>query len=235
MTEQRSPASGQAPLSEQQAPGGGQASPQTEQPPIRRGPGRPRHADTEARAYHAVLELFGKKGWAGLSLDGVATHAGIGKSSIYLRWKDKRDLLLDALRDLETHLAVPDDIAGVTIRDHLVAHARARAELYLGEHGPALSHLYSAAQANPVEFEEIRQERITRGVLALTGRIEKAIEDGELPKDTPNQHLLDAIEGAVMVHVLFNPPASRDELRAGIDAYVTRLVAIQLRGIGALA
>src|SRR4051794_13301982 len=162
-----------------------QQTPAPEQSPVRRGPGRPRHADTEARAYRAVLELFGRRGWAGLSLDGVATHAGIGKSSIYLRWKDKRDLLLDALRDLESHLTVPVDIAGVTLRDHLVAHARARAELYLGEHGPALSHLYSAAQANPVEFEEIRQERISRGLLVLTDRIEKAVDEGELPKDTP--------------------------------------------------
>ncbi|WP_164737202.1 TetR/AcrR family transcriptional regulator [Georgenia sp. SYP-B2076] len=211
----------------------GQVAPAPEQPPVRRGPGRPRHADTEARAYHAVLELFGRRGWAGLSLDGVATHAGIGKSSIYLRWKDKRDLLLDALRDLESHLAVPTDIAGVTLRDHLVAHARARAELYLGEHGPALSHLYSAAQANPLEFEEIRQERISRGLLVLTDRLEKAIEEGELPKDTPVMHLLDAIEGAVLVHVLFGSPASKEQLRAGIDGYVTKLVDIQLRGIGA--
>lgn len=29
---------------------------------VRRGPGRPRHADTEERAYRSVLELFGQKG-----------------------------------------------------------------------------------------------------------------------------------------------------------------------------
>jgi AcrR family transcriptional regulator len=210
-----------------------QQTPAPEQSPVRRGPGRPRHADTEARAYRAVLELFGQKGWSGLSLDGVATHAGIGKSSIYLRWKDKRDLLMDALHDLEEHVVVPEETENLGIRDYLVAHATARAELYLGEHGSALSHLYSAAQANPAEFAEIRQQNISRGVLSLHGRIEQACAAGELPHDTPVDQLLDAIEGAVLVHVLFNSPRSTDGLRAGIKDYVGVLVDIQLRGVGA--
>lgn len=213
-------------MSQQQTSAGTEAS-------VRRGPGRPRHADTEARAYRAVLELFGQKGWSGLSLDGVATHAGIGKSSIYLRWKDKRDLLLDALRDLDTHLYAPAENEQVGIRDYLLAHTKARAELYLGEHGPALAHLYSAAQANPAEFEEIRKEGISRGLLSFASRIEQAVEAGELPADTPVDQLLDAIEGAVLVHIILSTPSSKARLKDGIDDYVTTLIDIQLRGIGA--
>ncbi|PFG41206.1 TetR family transcriptional regulator [Georgenia soli] len=201
--------------------------------PVRRGPGRPRHADTEERAYRAVLELFGHRGWAGLSLDGVATHAGIGKSSIYLRWKDKRDLLLDALRDLERRYVTPEETEGMTLRDYLVAHATARANLYLGEHGPAISHLYSAALANPDEFQEIRQERISKGVLSLEDRVQRAVNDGELPPDTPTREFLDAIEGAILVHVLVSSPDTIEDMRAKIDDYVATLVDIQLRGVGA--
>jgi AcrR family transcriptional regulator len=211
-----------------------QQTPAPQQPAVRRGPGRPRHADTEARAFRAVLELFGQKGWSGLSLDGVATHAGIGKSSIYLRWKDKRDLLMDALHDLEEHLVMPEATESLGIRDYLIAHTTARAELYLGEHGRALCHLYSAAQANPVEFAEIRQQNISRGVLSLHGRLEQACADGELPKDTPVEQVLDAIEGAVLVHMLFSPPQYKDDLRGGVKDYVRTLVDIQLRGVGAI-
>ncbi|MPV37416.1 TetR/AcrR family transcriptional regulator [Georgenia subflava] len=201
--------------------------------PVRRGPGRPRHADTEERAYRAVLELFGQRGWAGLSLDGVATHAGIGKSSIYLRWKDKRDLLLDALRDLEAHYVTPEETEGMTLREYLVAHAEARANLYLGEYGPAVSHLHSAALANPEEFHEIRQESISRGVLSLHGRIERAISSGELPADTSAHHLLDAIEGAILIHVLVSSPKRTEDLKAGIHDYVRTLVDLQLKAVGA--
>ncbi len=63
--------------------------------------------------------------------------------------------------------------------------------------------------------------------------MEKAVEAGELPADTPVEHLLDAIEGAVLVHVILNSPNSKERLRDGIGDYVTRLVDIQLRGIGA--
>lgn len=103
----------------------------------KRGPGRPRHADTEERAYRAVLELFGQKGFDGMSLDAVAKSAGVGKSSIYLRWKNKRKLLLEAIKDMEAHHVYPDD-EGLGIRDYLISYGRGRAQLYLGEYGPAM-------------------------------------------------------------------------------------------------
>jgi AcrR family transcriptional regulator len=198
--------------------------------PMRRGPGRPRHPDTEARAYRAVLELFGQKGWSGVSLDAVATRAGIGKSSIYLRWHDKRELLLDAIRDLEAHHVNPQT-EGLSIRDYLVAHARARAELLLGEHGPAIANIVSAAVANPEAFGEIRDESVSRGVLGLEGRIQQAMTDGELPPSTSSGHLLDAIEGAIFFHVLMTGAGtSKEELRPGLGEWVTELVDMVLRG-----
>ncbi|UNX53670.1 TetR/AcrR family transcriptional regulator [Georgenia sp. TF02-10] len=198
--------------------------------PTRRGPGRPRHADTEERAYRAVLELFGRKGWSGLSLDGVATHAGIGKSSIYLRWKDKRDLLLDAVRDLDRRHRFPEP-GPEGIREYLIAHARARADIYLSEYGPAMVHLFSGALVNPEAFAEIRQEEIAKGMAGLSHRIERAIADGELPPETSAWHLLDAIEGAVFVHIFVSSAGEREEAAEGIEDYVTELVDIQLRGI----
>ncbi|GAA4429476.1 hypothetical protein GCM10023169_31880 [Georgenia halophila] len=197
----------------------------------RRGPGRPRHTDTEPRAYRAALDLFGRRGWSGLTLDGVATHAGIGKSSIYLRWKDKRQLLLEAVRDLQTHLDRPET-DGLGIRDYLIAHARARADLFLGEHGPALANLYSAVVADREDFAEVCEEDITRGMRALAPRVERAVTDGELAEGTPVVALLDAIEGAIFFHVVLMPDArSPDEVKAGLGQYVATVVDVQLRGV----
>ena len=183
----------------------------------RRGPGRPRHADTEDRAYRAVLELFGQRGWSGVSLDAVASHAGIGKSSIYLRWKDKHALLLDAVRHLEVGHVNPTP--GLGIRDYLIAHARARAELMLGPHGPMIANVVSAAMANPAEFAEIRDESISQEVLALVARVDRAIADGELPPSTSTSPVVDAIEGTVYFHFLMaRAGAPREELDDGLDA-----------------
>ncbi|WP_127128691.1 TetR/AcrR family transcriptional regulator [Georgenia sp. SYP-B2076] len=200
--------------------------------PARRGPGRPRRADTEERCYLAVLELFGQKGWSGLSLDAVAHHAGIGKSAVYLRWKDKRALLLDAIRDMESRHVNPTQ-EGLDLREYLIAYTRARAELYLGEHGAAMANIFSAAFSNPVDFTEIRGEIIDSGVLALSGRIDQAIIDGELPPGTSPNLLLNAIEGGVLFHVILAPPTTHGELRAELEQYVTDLVEMVLRGLSA--
>lgn len=45
----------------------------------------------------AALAEYAAHGRAGYSLNGVARRAGVGKSSIYLRWRDKETLLVDAV------------------------------------------------------------------------------------------------------------------------------------------
>lgn len=45
----------------------------------------------------AALAEYAAHGRAGFSLNGVARRAGVGKSSIYLRWPDKETLLVDAV------------------------------------------------------------------------------------------------------------------------------------------
>jgi AcrR family transcriptional regulator len=59
--------------------------------------GRPRDAGADDRIIDAALAEYAAHGHAGYSLNGVARRAGVGKSSIYLRWPDKESLLVDAV------------------------------------------------------------------------------------------------------------------------------------------
>src|SRR4051794_10222406 len=63
----------------------------------RRGRGRPRTPGAEERIIDAALEEYGEHGWAGFTMDGVARRAGVGKSTVYLRWQDKDSLLTEAV------------------------------------------------------------------------------------------------------------------------------------------
>jgi AcrR family transcriptional regulator len=65
--------------------------------PDSRPAGRPRDADADDRIIDAALAEYAAHGHAGYSLNGVARRAGVGKSSIYLRWTDKETLLVDAV------------------------------------------------------------------------------------------------------------------------------------------
>lgn len=70
----------------------------TDRCPAVRKRGRPRSADVDARAMAAALALFSLKGWAGFTIDETAKRACLGKATIYLRWQDGAELLIEALR-----------------------------------------------------------------------------------------------------------------------------------------
>jgi AcrR family transcriptional regulator len=81
-------------------------------------------------ARQAVLEaadnLLVKRGFAALTIEGIAARAGVGKQTIYRWWPSKTDVLLDAfLEDAVQHLKPQD--SGDLGRD-LRAHLRNLAE-----------------------------------------------------------------------------------------------------------
>ena len=219
--------------------------------PGKRGRGRPRDPELIARAQHACLDVFCERGWAGLTLDEIAARAHVGKSSLYLRWSDKASLLASALRSIQEEVpeypapvrsrdegeepATSDPAEPVvepTLRDYLVAHAHRRADLYLGEHGLAMFRLYAEARAHPELFVEIRDEAMTRFVLIERQRVQAAITAGDLPSTASPTRILDAVEGAVLMHVLVTPPELVGRMRTGLDAYIERMVDDQLRAAG---
>ena len=65
--------------------------------------GRPRKPGSDAAIMAAALELLRERGYAGLTLDDVADRAGVGKSSLYRRFRDRADLIA-YLRAVETDL-----------------------------------------------------------------------------------------------------------------------------------
>jgi len=179
-----------------------------------------------------VLAVFGQHGWAGLSIDAVANHAGIGKSTIYLRWKTKRALLLEAVRYFETRRANPVD-ERQPLREYLIEYCIARGRLLLGPHGPTTLHIAAGAINHPEDFHEIRRESITRSAVPIASRILRAVIDGELPQDIDSGQLLDMIEGALVFHLVIAPfGATREELEDDLERYATALVDKALRTVG---
>ncbi|MBM7079838.1 TetR/AcrR family transcriptional regulator [Micromonospora humida] len=83
-----------------------------------RSPGRPRSIRADEAIIEAVLDLLAEGSTIeALSIEAIATRAGVGKATIYRRWPGKDALLLDALRRLKGVVAQP---AGHSVRDDLV-------------------------------------------------------------------------------------------------------------------
>src|SRR6185437_2476239 len=76
-------------------------SPETPAPavPATRRPGRPRSEQVEDAILDAVISLLGQgTSYDALSMELIASKAGVGKAAIYRRWANKEALVLATLR-----------------------------------------------------------------------------------------------------------------------------------------
>jgi AcrR family transcriptional regulator len=180
--------------------------------------GRPRDPDVDRKVLAAAAGLFGDQGWAGASIDAIARASGVSKRSIYLRWSNKDHLLSEALTK---HLSVVSDIATGALRTDLIELARQIVVLYSGDSGSAALRLAFEASGDTAALrEELRQSQLR----AARSLVRRAIENGDLPKQTSPVLLLDAICGAALNHVISSPPHRRGELGRNASRYATALV-----------
>src|SRR5688572_25806119 len=69
-------------------------------PPAKRGRGRPRDPETDAKITRAASELLLLRGFDKTTVDEVAARAGVGKATVYRRWPSKEDLAFAAMQSL---------------------------------------------------------------------------------------------------------------------------------------
>ena len=86
-----------------------------------RRPGRPRDPGYDKTILDATLEILFDKGYAGLTIDGVAARTGVGRPTIYRRWSSKPALVIAALTQSVGLSPTPDTGA---LRDDLLAFQR---------------------------------------------------------------------------------------------------------------
>jgi AcrR family transcriptional regulator len=65
-------------------------------PTAARSPGRPREAATEDAIIDAALSLLDEQCYSEITIEKIASRAGVGKPTIYRRWKTKADVVLHA-------------------------------------------------------------------------------------------------------------------------------------------
>src|ERR687894_392068 len=117
------------------------------EPPARTGRGgRPRDPSRDDVIRAAILRLLADVGYGALTMDAVAAEAGVGKATIYRRWRTKQDLVVDTVSELNRSWTIEADSEGP-----LAVWRRAFAEMWTraearGEVGPDM-HQSLAAEA----------------------------------------------------------------------------------------
>jgi AcrR family transcriptional regulator len=189
-------------------------------------PGRPRDPEVDRRVQEAAVELFGRAGWAGFSIEAVARAAGVGKASVYLRWDSKEELLTEAVAGAFRPIAAIDT---GDVRADLVALATLLLELYGGQHGPAARRMTLETQSVPVLAE--RWESVRRSQVATARAIvRRAVDRAQLPMGTSASLVLDALCGAAMNRPVATPAHLRARAEQTRDRYAADLVDLLLAG-----
>jgi AcrR family transcriptional regulator len=192
--------------------------------PAPRPPGRPRSSHADAAIIDAVLELLAEGTTVeALSMESVASRAGVGKATIYRRFADKDELVLAAVRAIKQP---PPEPRGESVREDLIGLASHAAQVRDGLAGRIMPCMVPELQRSGrlrelyLQLVEERRE-ITRAVLR------RGIATGELRPDID-------VELAV---VLLAAPSLMSTLgflpRLDAEQLAERTVDAVLRGIAA--
>jgi AcrR family transcriptional regulator len=193
-------------------------------PPAKRGRGRPRDPETDAKITRAASELLLLRGFDKTTVDEVAARAGVGKATAYRRWPSKEDLAFAAMQSLYSD-EFPEADTG-SIEGDLTA-----------TYGSIIAFVNTDTGASFLRMsimESIRDERIAALYRASTERreevarrtFERAIERGEVRADIDMDMAVQWLGGLlIMREVTGRPMPTLDDVPA--------LVAFTLRGIRA--
>jgi AcrR family transcriptional regulator len=170
-------------------------------------PGRPRSAEADTAILEATRAALVELGWSKLTMGDVATRAGVAKTTLYRRWTNKNELVVDAVAVLFDELELPD--LGSLVADVEAVVLQFAALLERPEAKTALMAVVAESTRDDALRIRIRSAIIDRQKrLVLEGR-ERAQARGELPyeKDSAaaarNADLIfDVIAGAVVHRAL---------------------------------
>ena len=184
--------------------------------------GRPRSEASERAILDAALELMAV-GSRPVTITEIARRAGVGKDTVYRRWRSKDDLLLDALATLPGPLG---EYADGPIRDVLIARLT---ELIERMHDDRNQRIYRSVLGGSTSLRErFFAELIERRRAATCAVIAAAVRRGELRADTDAALLGALLFSPVLAETLEGRP--RPALRGAPQAVATRLVDAALRG-----
>jgi AcrR family transcriptional regulator len=162
--------------------------------------GRPRDPQVDRSILDAVADLLAERGFDGVTMEAVASRAGVSKASVYRRYPCRSQLLTAACHAFSPPLrAAPD--TGST-RDDLVELLVSFADvLNDNDQGRVLPALLGASAANPEARDALTRFTASRRSPTLEV-IHRGIDRGDLPQGTDADLLADLLSGAIVFRVL---------------------------------
>jgi AcrR family transcriptional regulator len=173
---------------------------------------------------HAADDLLVELGYAGVTIEGIASRAGVAKQTIYRWWPSKFEILMDTfLQDAAGALEIPDTgTVDGDLRQHLRQLARFVAE---DPAGRVMLALIGQAQHDAETARNFQQRFLDERRALDRVILERGIARGDLPDDTDPDLVIDMIYGPVYHRVLLTGLPVDDRFIDGLVSHVLAGVA----------
>ena len=182
--------------------------------------GRPRDERADKAILSATLELMAESGVHDLRVDDVAGRAGVGKATIYRRYRSKDELITAAIAGLVSEITVPD--TGRTSTD-LLALMHGAVKVYRGSVEAAVMPSLVEAMSRDAELARlVREGFLTGRRAALTTVLERGIERGDLRADLDIELALDVLGGPLFYRLLITGGPIDEQLAQGVVELILR-------------
>lgn len=148
----------------------------------------------------STLALLKRTGFNELSIEAVAAHAGVGKATIYRRWPNKAELVIDAFASaVGKELRFPS--AGPVLKSLHVQMQR-WAVIFHSPLGQIVATVIGAGQSEPEILEAFRAHWVEPRRVEARALLLQAINKGELRADLDPDSALDLLYGPLYLRLL---------------------------------
>lgn len=195
-------------------------------------PGRPRRPErTEPSRKHllaAAIDCFARFGYQGTSIDRIARHAGVTKGALYYHFRDKEELLFEAVGgrvgEFEQHVLAevapaPDPLASLRrVIDTCFFHATVSKHRRF-----IITLMVEALDTNP-QLSARFQRILRRMRFFLADIVRRGQENGTVRADVDPDEVAALVAGAIMgAEIQHYQDPEQIELRRVLDTLVAQL------------
>jgi AcrR family transcriptional regulator len=161
--------------------------------------GRPRSEEAHKAILDATLELLVEVGFSAMTVEGVASRAGVGKATIYRRWPSKLPLVVEAFGQLPGFEEVDTGELAEDLKKMIRSYLQAFNATPLSAVLPSLA----GERAHNPELSELF-EPVSKGRRQpLVRAFERAVDRGEIPPHTDIELAADLVVGPIAVALFF--------------------------------
>jgi AcrR family transcriptional regulator len=167
---------------------------------VARSPGRPRSEEARKAILESTLELLKQSGFADLSIESIASHAGVGKATVYRWWPNKGGLVMDAFVSVaEQELSFPPSgPVEKAIREQM----KKWSSIFGGPLGRIIAAVIGAGQSQPEMLEAFQNYYVEPRRREARELLKQAMKNGELRPDLDPNLILDILYGPLYFRLL---------------------------------